>query len=185
MTKTKQIEAATPDKPITVAERKKAEELINARFEAVREAISGAVKDKLEVLRETWEHDAGVTKLVDKIEKKEAELSALRKQLKRLTADENYERRRDSFWTPRGHREETPTMSGKFAAAKRKLTQAERHSMESLSVKRVETIEKLWFGILSKDALALVNSVPEVSDLKQNGLALLDMSIKKLITTAK
>jgi hypothetical protein len=177
-----EVPAATPDKPITVAERKKAEELIKQRFEAVNEAIKNEVKDKLDALKDAWEQQSGVTKLLDKIEKKESELSALRKQLKAATDDEHYDRRSDSYWNNRGCRDDTPRMSGRFAAAKRRLKQAERHALESLSTTRCQTIEKLWFSILSKDALALVNSVPDVEALKSNGLALLKMPVKKLLT---
>ena len=48
-------------------------------------------------------------------------------------------------------------------------------------MQRVETLKQLWFGILSKDAMRLVESVPSVTDLKKNGLAVLGMSLPKLL----
>ena len=82
------VKAATPEKPITVAERKKAEELIRAEFSNLEAAVRNEVTDKLDVLKAAWQKSAGVDKLLAKIEKKEAEIEALRKQLRKLTADE-------------------------------------------------------------------------------------------------
>ena len=163
------VAAATPEKPITVAERKKAEELIRAEFSNLEAAVRNEVTDKLDVLKAAWQKSAGVDKLLAKIEKKEAEIEALRKQLRKLTADEYYDR---------GY---NPGMTGRFAQAKKRLETAKRQTIEHLAVQRVETLKQLWFGILSKDAMRLVESVPSVTDLKKNGLAVLGMSLPKLL----
>lgn len=161
-------------RPITVAERKKAEELIKAKFHNLEESIKNEVQDKLAELKVDWQRTAGVDKLLAKIAQKEAEIAALRKQLKKVTKDEYYGRGYHNH-------DDAPSMTGGYAVAKRKLEQAKRHALENLASKRCEVVEQLWFGILSKDALALVEGVPTVKQLKSNGLAVLDMPVKKLI----
>jgi hypothetical protein len=50
---------------------------------------------------------------------------------------------------------------------------------------RNSILEKLWFGLLSSDALALLDGIPTMTQLKANGLSLLQLPATKLLDVGK
>lgn len=156
---------------ITVAERKKAEELIRAKFDTLTKAIDNEVKAKLAALHNEWARKQGVAKLLTKIKHHEEQVEKLREQLTELSGNRWYDGREDR----------EVKMRGEFGEAKDRLLEAQRHAKESLSDKRNEAIKQLWFSMLSEDARDLLDGIPTLAQLKGNGLSLLKQPVKKLL----
>ena len=173
------------DMPISVTERKKAEELIKGRFANLRQSINNAVVDKRAEMRRIWERKTGVARLRQQIERKEQELTDLKAQLEAFTDvdfDENigYEYE----YTNRGTRR-VKKACGTLRVAYDRLDSAHRQAAEELSEIESRMMEKLWFGMLASDALELLGGIPTIDEVKSNGLSLLKLSAAKLLEAPK
>lgn len=162
--------------PISVTERKKAEELIKAKFKNLTEALDNEVKNKRDELHEAWSHRIGLDKLKQQIAKKKAELEALEEQVEKMTEGRYY---RDDYEAC------VPKARGKLRVALNRLEAAHREAQSRLDEKKSETLEHLWFGLLSADALKLLAGIPTMTQLKSNGMSLLQLPAAKLLGSGK
>ena len=169
MTKTKQ-----EGMPISVTERKKAEELILSKFENLRQALRSEVTDKKNELNATWSQRIGLAKLQKQLEKAQEKVKEIEDKIDDLTSD---------HYANATHRK--PKATGPLRLALQKIESAERTALGMLDEKELETREKLWLGMLASDALGLLKGIPTFSDIKKNGLSMLGMSSKKLLDTGK
>ena len=156
---------------ITVAERKKAEELIRAKFTALEKAVDNEVKLKLAELQEAWAREKGVKKLVAKIAYHEKAVEELREQLIAVAGNRWYD----------GSTDKDVEMRGPYGEVKQRLLTAKHNAQSELADRRNEAIKQLWFSLLSDDARQLLDSIPTVAQLKNNGLAMLAQPVKKLL----
>jgi hypothetical protein len=156
---------------ITVAERKKAEELVRAKFATLVKAVDNEVATKLTALHNEWAKARGVKKILAKIKHHEAQVEKLREQLTELSGNRWYD----------GIGDRDVKMHGEFGEAKERLLTAQRVAKEELGDKRNEAIKQLWFSLLSEDARDLLDAIPTIRQLKNNGLALLSLPVKKLL----
>jgi tetraacyldisaccharide-1-P 4'-kinase len=157
------------DMPISVTERKKAEELIKAKFKNLEHALDHEVEDKKKELNRLWAHRIGLDKLQAKRDALQKEIDQLDTQIDAMT-EHNY-----------GGVSCLPKPTGKLREALDALDSAHAQTLDRLKEKKSETLERLWFGLLSSDALTLLAETPTVSQLKSNGLSLLQLPAKKLL----
>jgi hypothetical protein len=155
-------------RPISVAERRKAEELIRQKFSSLEKAIETAVERKTEELEQAWEHKRGVDKLKEELEKVEETARELRKKIEAQTEYRSGDSRRMREVGPLGR-------------AVTALRSRRDHALEQLHDKRALALRQLWFEILSADALSLIDGIPTIEQLKNNGLALLNQPVEKLL----
>jgi exonuclease VII large subunit len=176
---TKTAEPRKKDMPIGAMERRKAEELLRQRFSNLRTSLKNEVTDKKAEMRDIWERRSGVEKLRKKIKDREAELEQLKEQLEELVT-ENVDDATYGYYQMRKVR----NIVGPLRLAYDRIETAERRATEKLDELEARNVEKLWFGMLSSDALALLEAVPTLDDMKKNGMSLLTMPAVKLLAVS-
>jgi hypothetical protein len=164
--------AKTKDMPISVTERKKAEELIKAKFRNLAQVVDNEVKDKRTELQEVWSRRIGLDKLKQKLAAKQAEVEALEEQIKEVS---------DTGYYGDNYENAVPKPKGALRTALSRLESAHRDAKAKLDEKQSETLERLWFGLLAEDALNLLSGIPTLTQLKSNGMSLLTMPATKLL----
>ena len=162
----------TKDLPISVTERKKAEELIKAKFKNLADVVDNEVKSKRSELQEAWSRKIGLNKLKAKLTAKEAEVKSLREQIDDMTENSYYA---DEY------ERAVPKPRGQLQVALDRLESAHREAKSKLDEKKSAALEQLWFGLLSTDALKLLADIPTMSQLKSNGMSLLAMPASKML----
>lgn len=172
MAKKSEPKEAKNEMPITVTERKKAEELVKAKFANLEKTIRAACDEKEAQLNREWARRSGLAKLQQQLKAANEKVSALEKEIEALT---------DNMYSGATHAK--PRKEGALAAAIDRLHAAEQGALEKLRDKQLEATKELWLGMLSTDALKIIDAIPSAKELKQNGLKLLDTPVKKLLGT--
>ena len=170
-------ETNTVAMPISVTERKKAEELIRSKFKTLADALTAEVNGKRDELNGLWAKKIGLDKLTKQHQELREQLSKLEAQIEEMT--DGYNCRGQSYEYV------VPKADGKLSAALKLLDTAYAEAQIKLDEQRSTVLEKLWFGLLSSDALALLDGIPTMTQLKSNGMSLLHLPANKLLNTGK
>lgn len=155
--------------PISVTERKKAEELIEAQFKDLRDEVEAAVDEKIADLKERWSKHIGLAKLQSQLAKKNEEAEALKEKIAAITGN-NY-----------CHEDCGPPKTGALGVALKRLDA--EHEKVKLDLRKLErtATKSLWFGMLASDALKILNGIPEAKQIFRSGLGSLRASAKTLL----
>jgi uncharacterized protein YukE len=169
---------------ISVTERKKAEELIRNRFTNLTQSLKNEVADKRSAMRQLWERKTGVERLRSQIERKEQELKELKEKLEAATDPDDEGSTYEYEYGNYGPRR-VKKARGTLRVAFDRLGSAYRQAEEKLNEAQSRMMEKLWFGMLASDALALLEGIPTIDEVKSNGMSLLKLSASKLLEAPK
>lgn len=170
-------ETNTSAMPISVTERKKAEELIRSKFKTLADALAREVDGKRDELNELWSEKTGLAKLTKQHRVLMEQIKKLEAQIEEMT--DGYNCRGSSYAYA------VPKASGKLSVALKRLETAHNEAKTKMDEQRNSILEKLWFGLLSSDALALLDGIPTMTQLKANGLSLLQLPANKLLNAGK
>lgn len=177
--------AETKEKVISVTERKKAEELLKVRYKNLERVLRSEVADKRAEMRECWERSNGAAKLRAGIAKRKREIAKLEDELEftlNLTDDPDADSRHGVTYN-NGRR--IRKVAGTLRIAFDVLDEAERNAITELMEAKSRAVEQLWFGMLSADALQLLEDVPTLKQLKSNGMSMLKLPASKLLGPVK
>jgi hypothetical protein len=163
--------------PISVTERKKAEELIRSKFKTLSDALAREVDGKRGELNGLWAKKIGLDRLTKQHQELRERISKLEAQIEEMTDGYNCRGSSYSYVVPKA--------SGKLSAALKRLETAHNEAKTKMDEQRNSILEKLWFGLLSSDALALLDGIPTMTQLKANGLSLLQLPATKLLDAGR
>lgn len=162
--------------PVSVTERRKAEELIKGQFNNLRQGLQNEVSSKRDAMRAVWEKKNGADKLRRQLKDAEKKVKQLKDALEKVVGEES------GGYSYSSHARAADKKFNRVAAP---LDRAKDKALEALNEKENTVLKQLWFGLLADDSLSIMDEIPTMSQIRNNGMSLLKLSATKLLTAAK
>lgn len=159
---------------VTVTERRKAEELIKSQFANLRQGLQNEVRAKCDALRTAWEKKNGAEKLRKQLKEAKKKVNDLENELEKVVGE-------NASTSNYAYSNRMQSAEKKFDRVAAPLNRAEEKALETLNEQETKVLKQLWFGLLSDDALNIMDDIPTMSQLRNNGMSLLKLSATKLL----